>query len=535
MQAADIHHLELVLLYLMGLIAALAMLARRFHTPYPIVLVIGGLAASLLPNVPEVSLNPDVVFLVLLPPLLFSAAFHTSWRDFRLNLLSILLLAFGLVGFTVLALSYMSGWLLPGFDHRVGFVLGALVASTDAVAASSIAKRLGLPQRIIDVLEGESLVNDASSLVTLEFAVAMMVGNQAPTIGAGALRLIYLVAIGVLIGLATGRLIRWGQVRLTDAPIEVTLTLVAPYLSYIAAESLHASGVLATVACGLYLGYKRSQLLSTRARLDSAAVWNTLDFALNGLVFILIGLQLRHILAGIHNVRLPRLVLAGALLASMLIALRLFWVFAESWTSHAIRRLLKRPAPAQPAKEMFIIGWTGMRGVIALAAAISLPELLKDGSPFPERDILIFLTFSVILVTLVAQGLSLPLLIRKLDLVSPPGATGEEKLGRRYMLSAAINHIRDLRSKAVPEEEEPLADLLHHYQQRLEEANSTSTTKTSNVADYEQYHSLSSKLRAVERSAILRLRNQNTINDEVLRTLERELDLIDARFLSSHP
>jgi len=535
MQAADIHHLELVLLYLMGLVAALAVLGRRFHTPYPIVLVIGGLAASLLPKVPEVSLNPDVVFLVLLPPLLFAAAFHASWRDFRLNLGRILLLAFGLVGFTVAALAYVSGWLVPGFDHRMGFVLGALVASTDAVAASAIAKRLGLPQRIIDVLEGESLVNDASSLVALEFAVAMMVSNQVPTIGAGALRLIYLAAVGVIVGLTAAWLIRWGQVRLTDAPVEVMLTLLAPYLSYIAAESLHASGVLATVACGLYLGHKRSQLLSTRARLESAAVWSTLDFVLNGLVFILIGLQLRHILAGIHNVRLPQLVLSGALLALMLIALRLSWVFAESWTSYAIRRLLKRPAPAQPAKEIFIIGWTGMRGVIALAAAISLPEMLKDGTPFPQRDILIFLTFFVILITLVAQGLSLPLLIRKLGLVSPPGVTGEEQLGRCHMLSAAVNYIRGLRSRAVPEEEEVLADLLHHYQQRLEEASSIAATRVSVMADYEKYRALSSELRAVERSAILRLHGQNAINDDVFRILERELDLMDARFLPSHP
>jgi CPA1 family monovalent cation:H+ antiporter len=535
MHAADIHHLELVVLYLMGLVVALTVLARRFHTPYPIVLVIGGLAASLLPNVPEVSLNPDVVFLILLPPLLFAAAFHTSWRDFRMNFVSIFLLAFGLVGFTVLALAYMSGWLLPGFDHRIGFVLGALVASTDAVAASSIAKRLGLPQRIIDVLEGESLVNDASSLVALEFAVAMMVSNQVPTVAAGALRLIYLAAVGVTIGLATAWLLRWVQVRLTDAPVEVMLTLLAPYLSYIAAESFHASGVLATVACGLYLGQKRSQLLSTRARLDSAAVWSTLDFVLNGLVFILIGLQLRHILAGIHNVRLPQLLSAGSLLAIVLIAIRLFWVFAESWASQAIRRLLNRPLRAQPAREMFIIGWTGMRGVIALAAAISLPEMLKDGKPFPHRDILIFLTFFVILVTLVAQGLSLPLLIRKLGLISHDGIRGEERQARRHMLSAAINHIRRLRSREVPEEQETLTDLLHHYQQRLEEANHSSSHQESNVANYGQYRRLASLIRAVERSTIINLRDQNKINDEALRTLERELDLTDARFLSSQP
>ncbi|MGB6692083.1 MAG: Na+/H+ antiporter [Terracidiphilus sp.] len=535
MQTADIHHWELILLFLMTLIASVTALARRFQIPYPILLVMGGLVVSLIPNVPEVTLNPDIVFLVLLPPLLFIAAYHTSWRDFRLNIVSILLLAFGLVGFTVAALGFVSGWLLPGFDHRTGFVLGALVASTDAIAASAIARRVGLPQRIIEVLEGESLVNDASSLVALEFAVAMMVSNQAPTIGAGALRLFYLVAVGVLIGLLAGRVIRWGQAKLTDAPIEVTLTLVAPYLAYIAAESLHASGVLATVVCGLYLGQKRSRSLSTRARLESTAVWNTLDFMLNGLVFILIGFQLPHILAGIRNLSLPALLAYGALLAVVLIALRLTWVFAESWIARVIRPLVKNPAPLVPAKETFIVGWTGMRGVIALAAAFSLPEALNDNSAFPQRDVLIFLTFCVIMVTLVAQGLTLPFMIRKLGFAATEGTDGEEREVRRQMLSAAIHRIRVLRSPEDPSDEEALDDLLHHYQQRLEEVNSANGAEVPIGTDYEQYRILSSQLRAVERSTILRLRDQNKINDGVLRTLERELDLQDAGYLSTHP
>jgi monovalent cation/hydrogen antiporter len=531
----DIHHLELILLFLMGLVAALAALARRFHTPYPIVLIIGGLVVSLLPSVPRVSLNPDVVFLVFLPPLLFMAAYHTSWRDFRANLVGILLLAFGLVGFTAAALAFMSGWLLPGFDHRTGFVLGALVASTDAIAASAIARRVGLPRRIIDLLEGESLVNDATSLVALEFSVAMLVSNQVPTIGMGALRLVYLVVVGIVIGLLTGRLIRWGQTRITDAPIEITLALVAPYLSYIGAESIDASGVLATVACGLYLGHKRSQSLSMRARLESAAVWNTLDFVLNGLVFILIGLQLPHILAGIRNLSLPFLLFDGVLLTAVLIALRLTWVFAESWISHAMRRLIKRAEVRVPAKERFIVGWTGMRGVIALAAAVSLPELLDDGSAFPQRNILIFLTFCVILVTLVVQGLSLPLLIRKLGVVGATGTNEEERQARRQMLSAAINQIRVLRSGEDTEDEAALADLLHHYQQRLEAADTAAAATALEGASYEQNRKLESHLRAVERSTILRLRDQNKINDEVLKTLERELDLMDVRHLSTHP
>jgi Na+/H+ antiporter len=535
METANIHHWELILLFLMILIASVTALARRFQIPHPIVLVIGGLIVSLIPNMPEVTLNPDIVFLVFLPPLLFAAAYHTSWRDFRSNIVGISLLAFGLVEFTVAVLAFAAGRFLPGFDHRTGFVLGALVASTDAIAATAIARRVGLPRRITNLLEAESLVNDASSLVALEFAVAMMMSNQVPTIGAGLSRLVYLAAVGVLVGLVSGRVIRWGQSQLTDAPIEVMLSLVAPYLAYIAAESLHASGVLATVACGLYLGHKRSRALSTQARLESAAVWNTLDFVLNGLVFVLIGLQLPHILAGIRNLSLPTLLLYGAFLTLVLIALRLTWVFAESWISRMIRQLVKRPAPALSAKETFIVGWTGMRGVIALAAAFSLPEVLNDGSAFPQRDVLIFLTFCVILITLVAQGLSLPLLIRKLGIAVTSAPNCDENEARRRMLSAAINHIQDLRSRDNPANEEALADLLHHYQERLEEAESSSTTRSSDVANYKKYRVLSSQLRAVERSAILDMRDQNTAKDEVLHTLERELDLMDARFLEYRP
>jgi CPA1 family monovalent cation:H+ antiporter len=533
MPPSDLHHLEFVLLFLMGLVAALAATARRFQTPYPIVLVIGGLLVSLIPNVPQISLNPDVVFLTLLPPLLFFAAYHTSWQRFRTNLTGILLLAFGLVGFTVAALALVSGWLLPGFDHRTGFVLGAIVASTDAIAASAIAKRLGLPQRIVDLLEGESLVNDATSLLALEFAISMMVSNQVPSIAAAALRLIYLSAVGIIIGLLAARLIRWGQAQLTDPPIEILLTLVAPFLADLAAESVQASGVLATVACGLYLGHKRSQSLSMPARLESEAIWSTLDFILNGLVFILIGLQLPHILAGIGDMRLSSLLIDGALLVLVLTALRMFWVFAESWISHGIRRIFKRPDARPQTKEMFIVGWTGMRGLITLAAAISLPEVLDNGQPFPQRDVLIFLTFCVILLTLVGQGLSLPFLIRKLGLAGVAGANVEERQARRQVLMAAIDEIRGLRNLDRPEDDETLADLLAHYEQRLEAVNTTSNPTTLVVPDYEQYRRLESQVRAAERSTLLRMRDQNQVTDEVMRKVERELDLLDARQLSN--
>jgi CPA1 family monovalent cation:H+ antiporter len=423
MQTANIHDLEILLLFLLALVVALAALARRFRTPYPIVLVMGGLAVSVLPGIPTVTLNPDVVFLVLLPPLIFATAFHTSWQNLRAHLATILMMAFGLVSFTVASIALVTGWMLPGFDHRIGFVLGALVASTDAIAASAIAKRMRLPRRIADVLEGESLVNDASSLVALEFSVSILMDRHLPSVGEGTLRMMYLALAGVGIGLVAGAIIWWCQTKLAEAATVITAMLLAPYIAYLAAESIHASGILATAACGLYLGRKQRERLPERVRIDSSAVWSTLDFILNGIVFILIGLQFPHVIAGIRNLRPMDLVIDVALLSGLLIMLRLFWVFAASWLHYWFRRLAGREYSPPRINEIFIIGWTGMRGVIGLAAAMSLPDLLKDGTPFPQRSVLVFLSFCVILVTLVAQGLSLPMVIRKLRLAADDAAS----------------------------------------------------------------------------------------------------------------
>ena len=417
MGSAGIHHVELIALALLLATAMLTTLARRFQTPYPIVLVIGGLALSLLPRLPHISLSPHLVFLVFLPPLVFSGAFNTSWRDFRSNLLSISMLAFGLVGFTVAGVAILSDWLLPGFDWRMGCALGAVVSTTDTIAAIAIAKRLGLPRRISDLIEGESLINDASGLLALQFAVALVVTGEQPTLTKGMAEMIGLIAGGIVVGLVSGKLIHLLQRRIDDPPVEITVTLIAPYLAYLSAEALHCSGVLATVVCGLYLGRKRSEILSTFARLDTSAVWNTLDFVLNGVLFIMIGLQLPYILEGIQGISRIELFFDAALFSAMVIGLRLLWMYPGAWTSYWIRtRFLGRTEKPPRSKEVFLLGWTGMRGVLALAAAISLPEYLNNGQPFPQRNLMLFLTFSIILTTLVIQGLSLPAIIRKLGI-----------------------------------------------------------------------------------------------------------------------
>src|ERR1700761_3690017 len=531
MHAGGIHHAELILLFLLFMVGGLTTLSRRFETPYPIVLVVGGLLLSFIPNLPQISLNPNIVFLVLLPPLLFAAAFNTSWHDFRFHLVSVLLLAFGLVGFTVLGVAVASEYLLPGFGWRLGLVLG-VVGSTDAIAATSIAARVGLPRAIVDVLEGESLVNDASSLLALEFAASLVVTGQKPGFSGGIVRLLTLVGGALVVGYIAAWLIHRLQLRIADPPIEITLSLMAPYVSYLLAESIHVSGPLATVVCGLYLGHKSSEVFSTQARLENAAVWNTLDFLLNGIVFILIGLQLPFILKGIRGISHRDLLFDAGILSAVVIALRILWMYPGSRLAYFIRtRLLNQNYVPPNARGVFVLGWTGMRGVLALAAAISLPRALDDGSPFPQRDVIIFLTFCVILVTLVVQGLTLPTLIRKLGLSEADPLETVEREARKRMLRGALDYLESLDSTARPDEAVWL-DVLHHYKERYAMVEGhPKDAEDPTPGQWTEMYDLNSRVRAAERATLVKMRYEDRISDHVLRKLERELDLLDTRFV----
>jgi Na+/H+ antiporter len=532
MHAGGIHHAELILLFLLFMVGGLTTLSRRFQTPYPIVLVIGGLLLSFIPDLPPISLNPDIVFLVLLPPLLFAAAFNTSWHDFRFHLVSVLLLAFGLVGFTVLGVAVASEYLLPGFDWRLGLALGAVVCSTDAIAATSIAARVGLPRTIVDLLEGESLVNDVSSLLALEFAASLVVSGQNPGFNQGLFRLLTLVGGGLVVGLIAAWLIHRLQLRLTDPPIEITLSLMAPYVSYLLAESMHVSGPLATVVCGLYLGHKSSEVFSTQARLENAAVWNTLDFLLNGIVFILIGLQLPFIMSGIRGISHRELLLDAGILTVVVIALRILWMYPGAWLAYLIRtRVFKQNYGPPKARAVFVLGWTGMRGVLALAAAISLPRALDDGSPFPQRELIIFLTFCVILITLVVQGLTLPSLIRKLGLCEADPLEMVERDARKRMLRGALDYLESIESDETCPDEAVWLDVMHHYKERYAMVDGhPKNVEDPTTGQWAQMYDLNDRVRAAERATLVKMRYEDRINDHVLRKLERELDLLDTRF-----
>jgi CPA1 family monovalent cation:H+ antiporter len=527
-----ISEVELVFLLLLLFVVVFAWLAKKVGTPYPIVLVIAGLLLGFIPGIPKVTLTPDLIFLVVLPPLLYAAAWVTPWREFKFNFVSIFMLAFGLVGFTVLGVAEISRWVFAGFDLRLGFVLGAVVATTDAIAATSIAKKIGLPQRIVDVLEGESLVNDATGLLALDFALAMVVQGRTPTVGEGLVRITYLTVAGLALGLLVGLIAEWLEHRIDDGPIEIVLSVLIPYAAYLAAETIHASGVLAVVACGLYMSNKSAHFFSPSVRVQVLAVWDAFTFILNGLVFVLIGLQLPFVLAGIREYSLRQLLLYGALFSGIVILLRLMWMFPSARIANLIRRkLLHQDVAAPSRRQLFVAGWTGMRGVVALAAAMSLPEKLANGTDFPQRNLIIFLTFSVILVTLVLQGLTLPPLIRALGLAGITGRSREEDDARRAMIDAALKQLRLEREHDSEQFREVYEEIEERYRHRigsLQESENASGDHES-AMHVTRYKQLLQQLIRIERHTAVNLRNQGRLNDQVLRRIEHELDLTEIR------
>ena len=436
---------ELVVVLLAGA-CAVAVLTRRWRLPYPIVLVLAGLLVAVVPGLPAVQLSPDVVFLVFLPPLLFFPAVTTSWRDFRANLRPIGLLALGLVLATTFAIGALAHAVLPGLPWAVAFALGAVVAPPDAVAATSIARRLGLPRRVVTVLEGESLVNDAASLVAYRIAVTAAVTGGFSVAAAGrdfVVASVGGVAVGVLVGAGLGLSAR--RLR-PDPAVDNTIFLIVPYAAYLLGERLHVSGVLAVVAAGLVTARAASPFVSSETRLAGYAVRDVLSFVLTSLAFGLIGLQLRPIVAALSDdgLDLPTVLGRAALVLLGVIAVRLLWVFAASYLPRwASPRLRERDAYPRPA-TVFVVGWAGMRGPVSLAAALSLPLVTAGGAPFPSRDALVLVAFVVILGTLVLQGLTLPLLIRAFGLHDDGSDEREEVRARVLAATAALDRLDEL-------------------------------------------------------------------------------------------
>ena len=373
------HQAEIIVL-LFTAVGVLAVLAHKITLPYPIVLVLGGLALSFVPRLPAVKLNPDVVFYFILPALIYPAALFTSWRDFRRNLRPILLLAIGLVLATMLAVAWIAHSIVPALPWAAAFALGAIVSPPDAVAATAIIRRLGVPHRIQVILEGESLVNDATALVALQFAIAALVtGTFSPAYAAG--RFVWAAAGGIGIGLLVGVAMRWVQSHLDDPPIQITFSLLTPFIAYLPAERVHASGVLATVAAGIFLGWHSPLIISARTRLQAYAFWEMIVFLLNGFVFIVIGLQLPRILHAWNRESLTGVFMSAIVICATVILVRFAWVIPATYLS----RLLKTRTTGARSNSIVAArcdrGWAGMRGVVSLAAAFALPLALPTGQP----------------------------------------------------------------------------------------------------------------------------------------------------------
>jgi monovalent cation/hydrogen antiporter len=527
----SLHALETVILLLLIMVAVFAVLAHKLKVPYPIVLVLGGLAISFVPHVPHIPLEPSLVFLIFLPPLLYSSAWLASWRDFRRNLGVIGLLAFGLVAFTVWGVAEFSDRFITALDWKAGFLLGAVVSTTDAIAATSIARAVGLPRRIVDILEGESLINDATGLLALEIGLSIIVRGQMPSVKEDLVRLVYLVVGGIGIGLVIGIVVSWIERFIDDGPVELVVSVVVPYAAYLAGEEIRASGVLAVVACGLYMSRQSATFFSPSVRIQVIGAWKALTFVLNGIVFVLIGLQMPYVMAAIHGqYGLATLLEYGAIFSVVLIVLRMVWVYPAAKIASLVSRK-KRYEETLNSREIFVIGWTGMRGVLALAAAISVPETLANGQPFGPRNLIVFLAFCVILVTLVLQGLSLPPLIRALGLAGETGMEPEERYARKVALREALEFLEEKRRERGEESSHAYDDLIDKYEHRLADIDEKVPSQGGNKKEtYRQMLALADEAVKAERRTIIRLRDEGLISDDVLRTMEREMDLEETRF-----
>jgi monovalent cation/hydrogen antiporter len=512
-----------VIAILLMLMAALVVIAKKLELPYPAMLVLGGLAVSFIPHLPEVRLDPNLVFYFFLPALLYPTALFTSWRDFRRNIRGILLLAIGLVLITMVAAAWVAHTLIPSLPWAAAFALGAIISPPDAIAASAVIRRLSVPYRIQAILEGESLVNDATALVALQFAVgAMLTGSF--SLSHASIRFSLVCAGGIAFGLLVGFLIRAVQRRLDDPPVQITVSLLTPFLAYLPAERLHVSGVLATVAAGMYLGWQSPVIVKARYRLQAFAFWETIGFLLNGFIFITIGLQLPGIRRGMTGESLARLIYDALLICVAIVVARILWVIAGVYLPRLLSKKIREREPEPRWQNIALVAWAGMRGVISLAAALALPFT------FPGRNYILFFTFCVILFTLIGQGLTLPFLIRMLG-IKDDGVTDEEERAARVAANeAAIAYLENV-GQHNGAASEALKRLRVEYDERMAQLRrcSMETDNRSGSVATPQYQQLQQQALSTERDTIIKLRNKRVINDEALRRIQRDLDLAEVR------
>lgn len=514
-----------VIILLLAVVTALAEVTDRVKIPYPVLLVLAGIGISLIPQLPVVELNPDVVFLIFLPPALYAAAWTTSWTDFKAARRPISLLAFGCVLFTTTAVALVAHYMIPGFGWPESFVLGAIISPPDAVAATAATKGLGVPKRLITILEGESLVNDATGLIAMRYAIAATATGTF-IFWLASISFFYVAGVGIIIGLLVGQLLFWiHKITPNNPTTDTTLTFITPYIAYLFAEQIHVSGVLAVVACGLFLSQRSSKIFSHQSRLQAYSTWDTVNFILNGVIFILIGLQLKTVLANIQEHSFSTLLWYGFLVSAATILARIVWVFPAAYLPR-LSPGVRRREPEFSARNVSIVAWSGMRGVVSLAAAMALPLVLQGTTPFPNRDLIIFLTFAVIFSTLVFQGMTLPILVRKLGVKGDVGTKKEEDAIRHQIASSVIEHIEENYSLGL--DDVVLAQIKAKYEIRIQRLRKDDSNRLTEK-QIGEFHRIQHELIKQERVVLDLMYQAQKIGDEALRKIERELDLEEAR------
>jgi len=518
---------EIIILVFAVLIALLSV-ADKLRLPVPVLLVIVGLSLGFIPSLPSFELDPEVIFLLFLPPILYDAASHTSWHDFKAEIKPISTLAIALVFFTTMAVAAASYLLIPGFTWPMAFVLGAIVSPPDAVAASSITKGLRLNKRVLTILQGESLVNDASALIAYRFAIAAISTGTFLLWEAG-LQFLILVVGGVFIGIAIGSAFIFLHKRiLNNSIISTSLTILTPFIAYLTAEVAHTSGVLAVVSTGLVISWRAPEIFSYQTRIRNRAVWDTAIFLLNGFIFLLIGLQIPHILNDLGAYDKTELIIYGLIVSGVTILVRFLWVFSAAYSP--IGRNIK-PGEDDPYgdnwKNVLIVAWTGTRGVVSLATALALPLTLANGTAFPQRSLILFLSFVVIFMTLVVQGLSLPLLIKLLGITPRPGQVEEEREFRLLMANSTLNFIdNDLADLAGEHHKNqfrrPYLEIISSLSKELREHDER--TGSGKLSTHTPESTLQRSIINFQRNLLIGFHKEGTFSQATIRRMEQELD-----------
>lgn len=528
----------LLVISLLFVITLLTMLSRKMKISYPIFLVIAGLIISVMPGVPDIKINPDFVFLIFLPPVLFAAAWQMPWHEFWKTKRSIAMLGFGLVFFTSTIIAFLSHSLIPGFTLALGFVLGGIISPPDAVAATSVLKDLKVPHNVVTLLEGESLVNDASSLIVFRFALITVVTSRFNVWNASK-DFFLVVGIGILIGLAIAFVVYIIHKYLpTTAAIDAALTLTTPYVMYLVAESFHYSGVLSVVAGGLFLSYRSHDFLTYESRLNIGGLWETLTFLLNGFIFILIGLQMPYIVNNFTENTVKEALYYGLIISLAVILIRILWVYTVTYIRKVFKKRAHPQEPALTSKETFLIAWCGMRGVVSLAAALAIPFYIRDEVQFPYRYLILFITFVVIIVTLVIQGLSISPLIKLLKIED---RDVDKQLLHDHLLNLQLaeaslafidsNYQDDLKNN------EPFRLVRNRYEKMVqhsrEKANLEQRQLTEGEDDFmPRFGQMMLELIEVKRERLTTYMQNQEFGEELIREKQWELDLEEARLRS---